>query len=38
MANDAAFGLASYFYGGDIGRLWRGAEALYTTIVSINTA
>ena len=28
MANDTPFGLASYFYSRDIGRVWRVAEAL----------
>jgi succinate-semialdehyde dehydrogenase/glutarate-semialdehyde dehydrogenase len=37
LANDAEFGLASYFYGRDIGRIWRVAEALEYGIVGINT-
>jgi succinate-semialdehyde dehydrogenase/glutarate-semialdehyde dehydrogenase len=37
MANDTEFGLASYFYGRDIGRVWRVAEALEYGIVGINT-
>ena len=37
QANDTPFGLASYFYGRDIGRVWRVAEALETGIVGINT-
>ena len=37
MANDTEFGLASYFYGRDIGRIWRVAEALEYGIVGINT-
>jgi succinate-semialdehyde dehydrogenase/glutarate-semialdehyde dehydrogenase len=36
MANDTEFGLASYFYGRDIGRVWRVAEALEYGIVGIN--
>lgn len=36
MANDTAFGLACYFYGRDIGRVWRVAEALEYGIVGIN--
>ena len=36
MANDTAFGLASYFYARDIGRIWRVAEALDYGIVGIN--
>jgi succinate-semialdehyde dehydrogenase/glutarate-semialdehyde dehydrogenase len=37
MANDTEFGLASYFYSRDIGRVWRIAEALEYGIVGINT-
>jgi succinate-semialdehyde dehydrogenase/glutarate-semialdehyde dehydrogenase len=37
MANDTEFGLAAYFYGRDIGRVWRVAEALEYGIVGINT-
>jgi len=37
MANDTEFGLASYFYTRDIGRVWRVAEALEYGIVGINT-
>jgi len=37
MANDTEFGLAAYFYGRDIGRIWRVAEALEYGIVGINT-
>ena len=36
MANDTEFGLAAYFYGRDIGRVWRVAEALEYGIVGIN--
>jgi succinate-semialdehyde dehydrogenase/glutarate-semialdehyde dehydrogenase len=36
MANDTEFGLASYFYARDIGRIWRVAEALEYGIVGIN--
>ncbi|NNM70810.1 NADP-dependent succinate-semialdehyde dehydrogenase [Enterovirga sp. DB1703] len=36
LANDTEFGLASYFYGRDIGRVWRVAEALDYGIVGIN--
>ncbi len=36
MANDTEFGLASYFYSRDIGRVWRVAEALEAGIVGIN--
>ena len=37
LANDTEFGLASYFYSRDIGRIWRVAEALEYGIVGINT-
>ena len=36
MANNTPYGLASYFYSRDIGRIWRVAEALEYGIVSIN--
>lgn len=36
MANDTEFGLASYFYARDIGRIWRVAEGLEYGIVGIN--
>jgi succinate-semialdehyde dehydrogenase/glutarate-semialdehyde dehydrogenase len=36
MANGTPFGLASYFYARDIGRVWRVAEALEFGIVGIN--
>ena len=35
-ANNTPYGLASYFYSRDIGRIWRVAEALEYGIVSIN--
>lgn len=37
MANDTPFGLASYFYGRDIKRIWDVAAALEYGIVGINT-
>lgn len=37
MANDTEFGLASYFYARDVGRIWRVGEALESGIVGINT-
>jgi succinate-semialdehyde dehydrogenase/glutarate-semialdehyde dehydrogenase len=37
MANNTPFGLAAYFYGRDIGRVWRVAEALETGMVGVNT-
>ena len=36
-ANDTEFGLASYFYARDMGRVWRVAEALEAGIVGVNT-
>ena len=37
LANDTEFGLASYFYGRDVARVWRAAEALEYGMVGINT-
>lgn len=37
LANDTQYGLAAYFYGRDIARVWRVAEALQYGIVGINT-
>ncbi len=37
LANDTEFGLASYFYARDMGRIWRVGEALETGMVGINT-
>lgn len=37
LANDSEFGLASYFYASDLGRVWRVAEALEAGMVGINT-
>ncbi len=36
-ANDTEFGLAAYFYGRDLSRVWRVAEALEYGIVGVNT-
>nr|WP_264658690.1 NAD-dependent succinate-semialdehyde dehydrogenase [Azospirillum canadense] len=36
LANDTPFGLASYFYARDVGRIFRVAEALEYGIVGIN--
>src|SRR5580704_329692 len=35
--NDSPFGLASYFYSRDLGRVWRVAEALESGMVGVNT-
>jgi succinate-semialdehyde dehydrogenase/glutarate-semialdehyde dehydrogenase len=37
LANDTEYGLAAYFYGRDIGRIMRVAEALEYGMVSVNT-
>jgi succinate-semialdehyde dehydrogenase/glutarate-semialdehyde dehydrogenase len=37
LANDTQFGLAAYFFGRDIARVWRVAEALEYGMVGINT-
>ena len=37
LANDTEFGLASYFFSRDIGRIWRVAEQLEYGMVGINT-
>jgi succinate-semialdehyde dehydrogenase/glutarate-semialdehyde dehydrogenase len=37
MANDTEFGLAAYFYGRDVARVWRVAEGLESGMVGINT-
>ena len=36
LANDTEFGLAAYFYGRDIARIWRVAEALEYGMVGVN--
>lgn len=36
MANDTQYGLASYFYSRDVGRVWRVAEALEYGMIGIN--
>ena len=36
LANDTNYGLASYFYARDLGRVWRVAEALEYGMVAIN--
>ena len=37
MANDTEFGLASYFYSRDVGRIFRVSEALEYGMVGVNT-
>lgn len=37
LANDTEFGLASYFYSRDIGRIWRVAERLEAGMVGANS-
>jgi succinate-semialdehyde dehydrogenase/glutarate-semialdehyde dehydrogenase len=37
LANRSEFGLASFFYSRDIGRVWRVAEALEYGMVGVNT-
>jgi succinate-semialdehyde dehydrogenase/glutarate-semialdehyde dehydrogenase len=37
LANNSQFGLASYFYSKDIGRIWKAAEALEYGIVGVNS-
>ncbi len=37
LANDTEYGLASYFYSRDLGRVWRVAERLEYGMVGINT-
>ncbi|WP_439366015.1 NAD-dependent succinate-semialdehyde dehydrogenase [Bradyrhizobium sp. DASA03005] len=37
MCNASPFGLASYFYSRDIGRVWRVAETLESGMVGVNT-
>ncbi len=36
MANDTEFGLASYFYTRDIGRVWRVSEGIEYGMVGVN--
>jgi len=37
LANNTEFGLASYFYSRDVGRIWRVAEGLESGMVGVNT-
>ena len=37
LANDTPYGLASYFYSNDSGRVWRVTEGLEYGMVGVNT-
>jgi succinate-semialdehyde dehydrogenase/glutarate-semialdehyde dehydrogenase len=37
LSNDTEFGLASYFFSRDVGRIWRVAEGLEYGMIGINT-
>ena len=37
LANDTPYGLAAYFYGRDIGRVFRVSEALDYGMIGVNT-
>lgn len=37
LANDTEFGLAGYFYSGNLARIWRVAEAMEVGMVGVNT-
>jgi succinate-semialdehyde dehydrogenase/glutarate-semialdehyde dehydrogenase len=37
IANDTPFGLASYFFTSNLGRMWRVSEALEFGVVGVNT-
>ena len=37
MANDTEFGLATYFFSRDVGRIWRVSEVLEYGMVGVNT-
>lgn len=37
LANDTEFGLASYFFARDVGRVWRVSEKLEVGMVGVNT-
>lgn len=37
LANDTTYGLASYFYAGDVGRIWRVSEGLEYGMIGANT-
>jgi len=37
LANNSQYGLASYFYSRDVGRVWKVAEALEYGMVGVNT-
>ena len=37
LANDTTYGLASYFFAGDVGRIWRVSEGLEYGMGGVNT-
>ena len=37
LANDTEYGIAAYFYGRNMARIWRVAEALEYGIIGVNT-
>ena len=37
LSNNTEYGLAAYFFSGDLGRVWRVAEALEYGMVAVNT-
>ena len=37
LANDTTYGLASYFFAGDMGRIWRVSEGLEYGMIGANT-
>ena len=37
LANDTPYGLASYFYARDVGRIWRVSEGLEYGMIGVNT-
>ena len=37
LANDTPFGLAAYFFAGDLGRVWRVSEGLDYGMLGVNT-
>ncbi len=37
LANDTVYGLAAYFYAGNLGRIWRVSEGLEYGMIGVNT-